>query len=66
MCRSPPPTQPNYYIIFGEFMLGQVLDLEQITNNAQINFPPNVYQMYAILGPDNQWTITQRTPQNIE
>ena len=53
---------PNYWITFGDFEKGLVLDTQQITDPANIKFPYGVYQMYAILGPDNRWTITQERP----
>ena len=48
---------PVYYITFGTYTQGEVLDIGQITNDAQIAFPPNVYAMTAILNADNTWTI---------
>ncbi|MEO1085624.1 MAG: protein rhiA [Acidobacteriota bacterium] len=48
---------PEYWITFGKFQQGEVLDITQITNAAQIKFPPNVYSMTATLGSDNMWTI---------
>lgn len=48
---------PTYWITFGTYQPGQVLDIEEINNPAQITFPPNVYSMTAILQPDNTWTV---------
>lgn len=48
---------PNYWITFGEYTQGEVIDIEQITNSAQILYPPNVTSMTAILNADNTWTI---------
>jgi len=50
---------PSYWITFGNYTPGQVLDVESITNSAQIPFPPNVYTMYATCNADNSWSITQ-------
>jgi len=49
---------PSYWVTFGQYTPGQVLDIQQITQKAQVAFPVNVYDMYAILGADNKWTVT--------
>lgn len=49
---------PTYWVAFGDYVEGQVLDVETITNKAVVEFPPNVYNMTATLGADNAWTIT--------
>lgn len=51
------PGQPQYWIAFGNYIRGEVLDPQQIFNAARISFPANVYSMTAILNPDNTWTI---------
>jgi|688.fasta_scaffold171224_2 hypothetical protein len=48
---------PKYYIIAGNIQQGQVLDIKQVTSAPEVVFPPGVYQMTAILGPDNTWVI---------
>ncbi len=48
---------PTYYITFGTYEQGQVMDATISTPCAEIKFPPNVYSMTAILGADNKWTI---------
>ncbi len=58
---SPHPT---YWVTFGQYTPGQVLDIQQITQKAQVEFPVNVYDMYAILGPDNKWTVTSQQTLN--
>lgn len=55
---------PTYWVTFGDYVPGQVLDIQQITQKAQVNFPVNVYDMYAILGPDNSWTIASQQSVN--
>jgi len=49
---------PIYWITFGDFEPGEVLDIESITNVAQVAFPPNIFTMSAVLNPDNTWTVT--------
>lgn len=48
---------PRYFIVFGNYEPGEVLDISEMTNTAEIDFPPNVYSMSAILGSDNAWTV---------
>lgn len=68
------PAQPNimasftphplYWVTFGKYAPGQVLDIQQITKKAKVAFPVNVYDMFAILGQDNKWTITSQQQLN--
>lgn len=54
------PTRPNqFYITFGNFQTGQILDLEAITHCAEITFPGNIYSMVATLNEDDTWTVKQ-------
>lgn len=48
---------PKYYITFGEFTPGEVLDITQITDKAEIRFPAGVTSMTAILLEDNSWKV---------
>lgn len=48
---------PEYWVTFGDFVKGEVLDITEITNNAPVIFPPNVYAMDVILDQSNRWTI---------
>lgn len=50
---------PQYWIAFGNYAQGQVVDISTMNNPAQIVFPPNVYSMTAVLNPDLSWTIAQ-------
>lgn len=62
------PTQPNYeeiftphpeyWITFGNYTQGQVMNIEGITHTQQIDFPANVYSMTATLNADNSWTLS--------
>ena len=51
---------PTYWVTFGQYTPGQVLDIQQITQKAQVEFDPNVYDMYAILDASNNWTVTSQ------
>lgn len=48
---------PTYWVAFGNYQTGEVLDIQEINNDAQVEFPPGVYAMNAILNMDNTWTI---------
>lgn len=50
--------KPTYWLTFGTFTQGQVLDVTSISNEQKISFPPNVYSMYATLEDDNTWNVT--------
>ncbi len=49
--------KPLYWVTFGEYRTGQVLDIQQVTAKAQVPFGHAVYSMYAILGANNKWKI---------
>jgi hypothetical protein len=49
--------RPQYWIGFGNYSQGQVLDVESMTDVAQIKFPAGVYSMSATLNDDNTWSI---------
>lgn len=49
---------PTYWITFGNFTQGQVLDVESITHTQQIQFPPNVTTMQVVLDINNKWSVT--------
>ena len=49
---------PKYWISFGEYSQGEVLDITRITNKALLEFKPNVYSLTATLSQDNSWEIT--------
>ncbi len=55
---------PQYFIAFGDFEQGEVLDIGQINNPAEVAFPPGVFSMTAILNADNSWTITPTSSAN--
>jgi hypothetical protein len=48
---------PRYWIAFGNFIPGQVLDIAHINNPGEIDFPYATYSMTAILNQDMTWTI---------
>jgi len=48
---------PEYWIAFGNYTKGDVLNVQEMTNAANVAFPPGIYVMNAILNADNSWTI---------
>ena len=48
---------PTYWITFGNYTPGQVLDVGQITNKQQLEFAPNTYSLNVQLKSDNTWSL---------
>lgn len=48
---------PQYWVTFGSYTQGEVMDISEVNNPAEIVFPPNVYSMTATLGANNEWTV---------
>ncbi|MDR1251320.1 MAG: hypothetical protein LBK62_04045 [Treponema sp.] len=47
----------KYWIAFGSFIRGEVLDLNAMTVVQEIAFPTNVYDIGVTLNEDNTWTF---------
>ncbi|WP_326777927.1 hypothetical protein [Streptomyces sp. NBC_01445] len=48
---------PQYWITAGTFSNGEVLDVEEITNDVEIPYD-DTFSMNAVLGPNNLWTVS--------
>ncbi len=49
---------PKYYIVFGQFQQGEVLNITEVASkSAKVNFPANVYRMKATLDSRNNWSV---------
>ena len=46
---------PKYWIAFGDFEEGEVIDLNRMTQRYEIKFPVNQYERSIRLTPDNTW-----------
>ena len=57
---------PEYWITFGNFIQGEVMDITEVSNPAQIQFPPNIYSMTATFNPDNTWTVQPTSTANAQ
>ena len=55
---------PNYWITFGTYTQGEVMNIGQLTNEAEVAFPPNVYSMTAILSMQNTWSVVPTSQVN--
>ncbi len=57
--------RPRYWITFGTFEPGEVLDVDSITDKAaEIVVPDGVFSMSAILNRDNTWTVLPTSEAN--
>ena len=50
-------THPEYWVTAGTFTPGQIIDEEQVSDKAAIEFLPGVFAMTATLNADNTWTV---------
>jgi rhizosphere induced protein len=48
---------PKYWITFGNYEAGQVMDTQSLTLAQELDFPENVYAMTVTLNDDNTWTV---------
>lgn len=47
----------RYWLAFGRYEVGEVMDLHRSTNAVEIRYSPNVYEITATLGEDYRWTL---------
>jgi hypothetical protein len=52
-------SQPEFWVAFGNFQLGEALDVRNISVKAQLVFPDGIYSMSVSFNEDHTWTITQ-------
>jgi hypothetical protein len=57
---------PNYWLTFGTFIPGEVLEVGVLNNPLHVQFPPNVYSMTAILQRDHSWVLKPTSEVNAE
>ena len=49
---------PSYWVTaIQNVKEGDVMDINTVTQNAELHFPPNVYSLTAILQADNTWAV---------
>jgi hypothetical protein len=59
-----PSATPQYWISFGSYLPGQVLDVAAISDKTKVEFRPNVYSMTATLSDRNAWTVVPTSAAN--
>lgn len=50
--------KPKYWIAFGNYETGEILNIQEVTKSAEIKFGTNQYSVQAVLNVNNTWTIT--------
>ncbi|HEY4170324.1 MAG TPA: protein rhiA [Reyranella sp.] len=48
---------PNYWVVFGNYIVGQVLDIEQITGEVEVTYPGGLTSRTATLEPNGVITV---------
>lgn len=48
---------PHYWIAFGKFEEGEVIDINRMTQKFEIKYPVNVFSQTVELGGNNSWAI---------
>lgn len=49
---------PRYWVVFGTYKVGEVMDIESMSNAVEIVFDPGIYEKNLILQSDNTWKLT--------
>jgi hypothetical protein len=48
---------PEYWITFGNYSPGQVLNVTEISNKQKIEFAHDIFSVTAVLNVDNTWSV---------
>ena len=48
---------PRYWIAFGRFEEGEVIDVNRMTQKFEINYPVNVFSQTVELNTTNSWEM---------
>lgn len=46
---------PVYYVAYGEYLPGEVIDVSSINNPLALPYDTGVYSLSTVLNPDNSW-----------
>lgn len=62
--KPVPDADLKYWISFGSYLFEEndPIDVSSLNSPAKISFPYGVYNMTAVLGSDNKWTIYTGLP----
>ena len=55
---------PRYWVCFGNYYEGEVIDLNEMTNAQEIKFGPNEYALHATLLANNTWKVESAATRN--
>ena len=58
--------KPQYFLTFGNFLEGEVLDLASITNAVALDFPSRTFSLTVTLNPDNTFTVKPTSEANAQ
>lgn len=47
---------PQYYVAYGSFQPGQVIDISTVNNPLQLNYQTGIYSLSTTLNADDSWT----------
>lgn len=48
---------PRYWVAFGTYKVGEVMDIESMSNIVEVKYDPDVYNKVLTLNSDNTWSI---------
>lgn len=48
---------PRYWVAFGTYKVGEVMDIESMSNIQEIVYDPDVFSKTVVLGSDNTWSV---------
>jgi len=57
---------PKYYIAYGDYMEGDVLDVNSINNPLELPYPTGIYALSTTLNADGSWDVPQTTAKSNE
>ena len=55
---------PKYWVCFGDYLEGEVIDINEMTNVQEIIFGPNEYALHVTLKADNTWKVENAASYN--
>jgi hypothetical protein len=56
---------PSYYLAYGNYEQGEVLDISSINNPLKLNYPTGVYSLTVTLNADNTWAVQTLAQANV-
>jgi len=62
--------KPSYYLAYGSYIPGQVIDVSSINNPLKLEYPTGIYSLSTTLNADNSWStptlLAQKNAQFLE